>query len=337
MFHSAVMKLTAWYLLILMSTSLLFSLALYNISTSEVQDRLDELQSHFESGNLDINPYNEPNHRLFSAFRNDQRTQADHNILTSLIYVNLSVLVVGGVLSYALARRTLRHIEESHDLQNRFTSDASHELRTPLAVMKSELEVALKDPTLTKSEMREILESNLEEVNRLTKLSQTLLHMSRLDYSGLEFQAIDIGSVISDVDQRYDKNLDCIKLSLPKAQLFVKANPASIEELFTILIDNALKYSPQKSEINASLRAEGKQAVFIISNLGEGIPADKLPYIFDRFYRADNSRSDKGAGLGLALAKEIVAIHHGELSVSSARNKKTTFIVRLPVSRKNQA
>lgn len=338
MFHSAILKLTAWYLLILMSTSLLFSLAIFHEATSEVRDRLDELQSHLEApGGMDQRSYNPPSHRLFSQFRNDQREAASHNILITLMYVNLTVLVVGGFLSYALARRTLRHIEDSHEIQTRFTSDASHELRTPLAAMKTELEVALRDKGLTKDEMREILESNLEEVNRLTVLSQTLLHLSRLDYSALEFEPLDIGHVVSEVVQRYDKNLSRIDFTAPKETLSVNANPASIEELFTILVDNALKYSPPTSRIHMSLDQEGKQVVLTITNEGKGIPKDKLPHIFERFYRAEESRTDKGAGLGLALAKEIVAMHKGELTVSSTMNKETTFSVYLPSLRKSQA
>lgn len=333
MFKSAIMKLTAWFLLILMSLSLLFSISIYVISMNEVQSQLEEFQGLYESGNLEINPNTETNTRLLYAFLDQQHTQASVNILVGLVYVNLSVLVVGAALSYLLARWAMRHIEEPRILQNRFTSDASHELRTPLAAMRAELEVALKDPKLSKSDMRNILVSNLEEVKRLTELSQTLLYLSRLDYSSLEFQAVDLRSVINDVVQRYDKNLERIKLSLPKSPLNVKINPATIGELFSILIDNALKYSPKMSEISANLKTEGKQAIFEISNTGEGIPRDKLPYIFDRFYRGDDSRSDEGVGLGLALAKDIVSIHRGELLVTSRPNKKTTFVVRLPMKR----
>lgn len=335
MFRKAIIKLTAWYLLILMSLSLLFSLSIYLISINEVDSRIADVQNLVDSGSFDADPYSDTNSRLLNAFLENQRVQASANILIGLTYVNLAVLVVGAAMSYFLARWALRHIEQPRILQNRFTSDASHELRTPLAAMRAELEVALKDSKLSKSEMRKILESNLEEVNRLTQLSQTLLYLSRLDYSGLEFQTVDLGLVIRTVVQRYDKNSSRFKLSLPEAPLNVKANSSSIAELFTILIENAQRYSPIGSEISAALRTEGKKAIFEISNQGEGIPRDKLPYIFDRFYRGDDSRTDEGVGLGLALAKDIVSIHNGELLVKSTPNKKTTFIVRLPLKRKN--
>jgi signal transduction histidine kinase len=331
MFHSAVVKLTAWYLLILMSISLLFSLTLYNITTNELHDRINDLQSRIEAP--DVSPY-APNHRLFVAYSNEQREETQHNILITLAYVNILILLSGGMLCYLLARRTLHDIEQSHDAQSRFTSDASHELRTPLAAMRTELEVALRDPKLSKDEMRELLQSNLEEVNRMTALSQTLLHLSRLDYASLDFETVNLSTVVSDVIQRYDKNLNRIKFDPPKGQLAIKSNLSSIDELFTILVDNALKYSPEKSKIITKLTRQGRNAVFTITNTGIGISKEDLPHIFERFFRAENySRTDGGAGLGLALAKEIVAMHKGEMSVSSTKNKYTIFTVILPLAK----
>ena len=326
------MKLTAWYLLILMSTSLVFSIAVYNVSTIELGDKLANFQSRFEQP--EMAPFTEPSHRLFSAYRDTQRDEANRNIFLTLAYVNLLILCGGGVLSYLLARRTLRDIEQSHEAQSRFTSDASHELRTPLAAMKSELEVALRDPKLSKTEMRELLESNLEEVDRLTILSKTLLQLSKLDYASLEFERVNLGNLAAEVVQRYDKNASRIDLDLVKTPVTIKANQASIEELLTILVDNSLKYSPKDSKIQASVALQGKQAVFTITNSGPGIAEDKLPRIFDRFYRADESRTTGGSGLGLSLAKEIVSLHKGELSVSS-QTDQTTFRVHLPIFRKN--
>jgi signal transduction histidine kinase len=335
MFHSATLKLTGWYLLILMSISVLFSIGIYNVATGEIRNRLDQFQTKFEQP--DMMPYTVPGHGIFAAYRDDQNETANRNIMTSLVYVNLMILLGGGALSYALARRTLRQIEEAHEAQSRFVSDASHELRTPLAAMKSELEVALRDTKMTKDEMKQLLGSNLEEVNKLTTLSQTLLHLSKLDYASLEVGPVNLGDILDEVVQRYDKNANRITLKLPKDPILAKANASTVEELFTILVDNALKYSPKTGKISAALTRQGKHAAFTITNPGKGIPADKLPHIFDRFYRANESRTDGGAGLGLALAKEIVTLNKGELSVSSLVGKETSFRVLLPIFRKNQA
>lgn len=334
MFHSATLKLTGWYLLILMSISLLFSITVYNVAIGEVHDRLSELQDRLESPQFAPNA--DPNHRLFSAFRNNQRDMANKNIWTTLVYVNLFIFFGGGALSYMLARRTLKQIEESHESQARFVSDVSHELRTPLAAMKTELEVAMRDKKLAKNEMRELLESNLEEVNRLTVLSRTLLQLSKLDHTDLEIDLVDLNILVSDVVQRYDKNAKRIAIHLPAKPLKLQANSATTEELITILVDNALKYSPPASTVHIKLSRRNKHAQFEITNEGKGIDAKDMPHIFDRFYRADTSRSEGGSGLGLSLAKKIVELQDGELTVSSAPDQKTTFRFLLPLTRKSK-
>lgn len=116
--------------------------------------------------------------------------------------------------------------------------------------------------------------------------------------------------------------------------MIIRANQTSIEELLTILVDNALKYSPKASKITASLKLQGRHVAFAITNKGEGIVKENLPHVFDRFYRVNESRNDGGSGLGLALAKEIVALHRGELFVSSAKGANTTFTFLLPIIRK---
>lgn len=334
MFHSAILRLTGWYLLILMVISLLFSITVYNVSTSEVRDRLNDLQSRIEQpGSM---PYSNPDSRLYSAYKSNQYERANRNIWTTLVYVNLIIFFGGGVLSYMLARRTLGHIEEAHEAQSRFVSDVSHELRTPLAAMKTELEVALRDKKISKNEMRELLASNLEEVDKLSILSQTLLQLSKLDHNKLELAAVDISTMTSELAQRYDKNASRITVQSPSTPLKVYANTAILEELIIILIDNALKYSPEGTPITIKLARSGKRVMFAITNQGKGIPTEDLPHIFDRFYRADTSRTQGGAGLGLSLAKKIVELQHGELAVSSGTNQDTTFRFFLPSTSKNK-
>ena len=335
MFHSAVLRLTGWYLLILMVISLLFSVTIYNVTTSEVRDRLNDLQSRLERPGAipDINP--DP--RMYSAFRSNQYDMANRNIWGTLVYVNLIIFFGGGVLSYLLARRTLGHLEEAHEAQSRFVSDVSHELRTPLAAMRAELEVALSDKKLSKAGMQEILASNLEEVDKLSLLSQTLLQLSKLDHSKLDMTAVDLTTMTNEVAQRYDKNAARITVQAPATPLKVQANTSILEELIIILVDNALKYSPKDSPITIKLARSGKRVMFAITNQGSGIPAEDLPHIFDRFYRADTSRTRGGTGLGLSLAKKIIELQHGELTVSSAAGQDTTFRFYLPIERKKQA
>lgn len=322
MFRSATFKLTSWYLAIIIAVSLLFSLVIYTIATKEVSTRIDNWQT---------TPLYSISESKFISFREQQIHQAEASLIFSLAVANIAIWTIGGIGSYYLARRSLTPIEEAHEAQSRFTSDASHELRTPLATMRTEIEVALRDPHLSKQEMRELLSSNLEEVNKLTRLSQTLLQLSRLDHQGLQREKVSLREIAEAVIERLDKPEKRIVLKGNKSYKVV-ANRASIEELMTILLDNALKYSPAGSKVRMNFLSKKQFSGFEIINEGEGINPESLPHIFDRFYRLDSSRSNsgtKGYGLGLSLAKKIVELHGGELSVSSAPQHETTFTILL--------
>ncbi len=336
MFQSATIKLTAWYLMILMIISLLFSVIIYQVTSTEVNRRLEELQTGIQRQNS----FRAPPGLDVGSIRASQAHEASTNLIISLVYINVVILIAAGIGSYVLARRTLQPIEEAHEAQSRFTSDASHELRTPLAVMKTELEVALRDPKLAKTEMRELLESNLEEVDKLSRLSQTLLQLSRLDYDNIQKEELSLEATVRRIAKRFDKTGERIAFTAAKSAPSIIGNRASIEELATILIDNALKYSPSDSLVSIHVGKRAQKACLEVINTGDGISAEALPLIFDRFFRADTSRTGNGKngyGLGLALAKKIVEIHNGELSASSAPQHATTFTVLLPIISNSQA
>jgi two-component system sensor histidine kinase CiaH len=335
MFQSATIKLTAWYAGILMLISILFSIAIYQISLAEVNARITRFQDLVQTqtgqatvnsdGSLTIQSQLDPN----GQFRQEENHEASIALLIRLAYINLVVLAVGSLASYLLARRTLRPVEEAHIAQTRFVSDTSHELRTPLAVMKSELEVSLRDPALTKKELRDVLKSNLEEVDNLARMSETLLAMSRMDTKKLPKQVLDLRLVVKEAMSRFKQPSS--RLTLSGKPAYVIGNQPSLTELFMILIDNALKYSPAKSQVLITVGAKGTNAEVSITNDGDGIDAKALDHIFDRFYRADSSRTNsdqKGFGLGLAIAKQIADMHGAEITASSAPKEPTTFTYR---------
>lgn len=329
MFRSATFKLTSWYLAIIVAVSLLFSIVIYTIASHEIVARIEDWQA---------TPLYSINQSHFVMLREQQVHQAEDNLIISLAISNIIIWTLGGVGSYYLARRTLRPIEEAHEAQSRFTSDASHELRTPLASMKTEIEVALRDPKFNKNEARELLKSNLEEVNKLTKLSQTLLQLSRLDHGNIVREKVSLRKAALSISERFDKTGKRINIA-GQGAFNVLANKSSVEELMTILIDNALKYSPASSEVRITFLTKKQLVGFEITNSGDGIPPEVLPHIFDRFYRADTSRfnsSENGYGLGLSLAKKIIELNSGELSVSSAPGGDTTFRVFLQKFSKNK-
>lgn len=335
MFKSATLKLTGWYLAIVMAISLIFSVSIYQLNFHEINVRLENLQrglidsTLFPNVNFTDSP-NNPQNRL----RMDQSRQASDQMILALVYVNTSILILGGFGSYWLARRTLGPIEKAHEAQSRFTSDASHELRTPLAAMKAELEVYLRDKDLPIEEARELLESNLEEVDKLIQLSEMLLKMSRLDYDKLEKKQLDLVELLSQAMKPFARQKKRFDITTRKRALVV-ANDLALIELMTIFIDNSLKYSPEYSRVSIRIFERRTMTGFEIKNGGKPINEAKLPHIFERFYRGDSSRTESnknGLGLGLAIAKKIAEIHHGYIHVSST-DKETVFTLYIPNTR----
>jgi len=323
MFQSATLKLTGWYLLILMVISLIFSVAIYQTTTQEVNTRLEKFEHSLQViPGFAIQPA--------ETMRSGEADAAASHIIFGLVLANSMIFVVGGVISYLLARRTLRPIQDMHEAQSRFTSDASHELRTPLAAMRTEIEVALRDKSATKKDLEAVMKSNLEEVDKLTGLSQMLLDLSRLDHEKIKRTAVNLSTITSEVIKLHKVSPSRIAVKSTKKSVAL-GNEQAIRELISILVDNALKYSPKDSLVLINILRRDDKVCFEIINTGDGIDEKKLPYIFDRFYRGDTSRTNReGYGLGLSLAKKIVELSQGELSVTSTPGTSTIFTVLLP-------
>lgn len=334
MFRSATLRLTGWYLVILMSLSIVFSVAIYNITCNEVSMRLDRFQTTIQQSRGFIPP-----DITTMTIRDGELDKTQANLSIELFYVNFLILIMGGFASYYLARHHLSPIEKAHEAQSRFTSDASHELRTPLAVMKTELEVALRDKNASTADLKEILSSNLEEVDKLAKLAEMLLNLSRLDNTKLKLGPINFNKIAKNIIKDFGQPQSRIKLT-SKRQSTIKGNEMAIADLIKILIDNALQYSPKESQININIYNQDHMVKFEITNLGPGIQPDKLQHVFERFFRADKSRTggeQKGFGLGLSLAKKIVELHDGEIIAGSIPDLETTFTVLLPLYSNTQA
>jgi signal transduction histidine kinase len=318
-----------------MVISLVFSFAIYNLNYHEVNIRLENLQRGLMNTSVRPETVAKTNFQdEQDELRIDQSHQAAAQMILVLVYINAFILLVGGFGSYFLARRTLGPIEKAHEAQSRFTSDASHELRTPLAAMKAELEVYLRDDSVAYNGSKELLESNLEEVDKLIKLSEMLLKMAHLDYDKLEKKQIDLVEILPSAMKPFARSKKRFDITTRK-QAFISGNEAAIMELMSILIENAVKYSPERSRISIRIFERRTMTGFEIKNSATPISEEKLPHIFDRFYRADNSRTGSGKngyGLGLAIAKKITEIHHGYIQASSTE-KETSFTFYLPNSR----
>lgn len=336
MFKDAALKMAGLYLSILMLISVFFSLNVYQISVQEFDRGLrrppgSSIQRAGQTGpNQDLL-------RQLESERSEQYRDAKNRILNRLLVTNLLIFFGGGFLSYYLSKRTLAPIEEAHEAQNRFTADASHELRTPLAAMQSEIEVALMNPRLRLNTARDVLKSNLEELTKLTILSEGLLSLARFQNGKLDVSPIDLhgpiqGSIDTVTGLAKKKNIT-IKNDISK-KIVVLADGIMLKEAFVTILDNAVKYSAEKTEIDISSSIEGKTAVVKIKDQGIGIDASDLPHIFSRFYQSEMSRNKSfgsGFGIGLAIAKNIVDLHSGDISVTSERGKGSVFTIRLPL------
>ncbi len=327
--HARTIQLAASYLLIIMVMSISFSAVIYHTSAREIGRQLPPKSMYNQYISNDSDPFLEFLEARISAGR--------HELFIRLLLLNLFVLGVGAMISYILARRTLEPIEEALEAQSRFASDASHELRTPLASIQAENEVALRNTRLTLARAKELLASNLEEVTHLQRLSDGLLHLARQESYTVKTEPISL----SDITQ------ECINHSLRSAEgkhisiednvrdTMVYANASGLEQIINILLDNAIKYSPEHSTITLSSGTSGKEGSVQIHDQGPGISPKDLPHIFERFYRADPARSSQqvsGHGLGLALAEKLITQQDGRIDVKTKPGSGATFTVVLPLA-----
>lgn len=334
MFISARRKLTAWYLLILMSVSISFSVVIYRGMTAEI-DRFAQLQririeQRFDNAGIPRPPI---------VIDKEMIEEIKQHIVINFLGINGVIFIVIGGLSYFLAGKTLQPIQEMMEEQNRFVSDASHELKTPLTAMKSSLEVCVRDPKMTVSEAKQVLHDNIQDVNRLSSLSESLLTLLENHSSGrpLLFTKLNPKVIIVKAYNQMKHSADKKKIkihisSIPDKE--IKGNEDKLIALFAILIDNAIKYSADESTISISGGVVKKGLQLRVSDKGIGIEEEDIPRVFDRFYRSDSARSKAGAGgygLGLPIAKKIVELHKGVITIESTVNFGTTVLVWLPI------
>jgi heavy metal sensor kinase len=231
----------------------------------------------------------------------------------------------------------LDRLERSFSSQRRFVEELSHELKTPLAVLRGEIEVALKK-SRTPEEYAAVLRSGLEEVNRLAGLSENLLTAARYDSSTLTLEkaAVDLGRLVREAAADMaviaeEKNLG---LHVKAADGTVtRADPSRLRQLVLNLLDNALKYTPSGGAVSVAVVPEPGGARICVEDTGRGISARDLPHIFDRFYRVTEKNGAAGFGLGLTIARAIAEAHGGRIEVSSELGRGTVFSVFLPSSR----
>jgi two-component system, OmpR family, sensor histidine kinase CiaH len=332
MFESAVKKLTVWYVSALFIVCLAFSFPTYFIASNRLtQGALN--QTEILKG-LDGPVAVTSIPRQIALLRDEQLQRDRQQLFQTIVLANIFILCLGAYFSYRFAKHTLKPIEEAHDSQTRFTTDASHELRTPLATMQTEIEVALRDKKFDARAAKTVLKSNLEEIARLKNLSEQLLNLARLDSGELQKKVLSLSRLTEKEIVHLEK---CTKAPINRTvepNVVIQGDESLVRELLAILTDNAIKYAGQNPpEIAVSLQKKEGRAVLAVRDRGVGIKATEIPHVFDRFYRGTSAtrQNASGHGLGLSLARQIVEAHEGKITVTSTPNKQTTFEISLPV------
>jgi heavy metal sensor kinase len=244
---------------------------------------------------------------------------------------------LAGVLNGMLAR-----LETAVKRLSQFAADASHELRTPLAVIRTTAELALRRARPSEA-YRTALGEIAAESERMTQLVEDLLSLARSGTEAVQMPraVLDLRALVDGVSNELRPLAEArgvgIQTRLGEDAAFISGNRPALRRLFVILLDNALKYSPEGGEVLLRLSRErndvGSRVSVSIEDSGEGISADDLPHIFERFYRGDPARTRRnGAGLGLAIARSIAQAHGAEIEVESTEGKGAEFSVRLPLS-----
>jgi two-component system sensor histidine kinase CiaH len=332
MFKKARLKLTTWYLLIIMTISLSFSGVIFRSVTREFQRRLNLIERRLDLRGRGFNPPVGQT-RFFIQDIKESRQK----VLFILLYTNGVIFAFSALAGYFLAGKTLSPIEEVVEEQKRFVADASHELKTPLTALQTSIEVALRDKKLKLKDSKKILKESLEDIDSLKKLTNSLLSLARYQQdNNFTKERLDLKDVIENVYKKISPlaKKKKIQLKIKTKSVKISANKESLEKLITILLDNAVKYTPKNGKVTLEISKNKRYLKLKVKDTGIGIPERDIPYIFDRFYRADKSRSKlnlAGFGLGLSMAKRIVEMHNGSIKAKSSPKKGSTFTVKLPI------
>ena len=230
-------------------------------------------------------------------------------------------------------------LEQLDKSRNQFVSNASHELKTPLSTMKILIETLMYQDPFDPGMTKEFLTDVNKEIDRLNSIVSDLLTLVNIDAGAmkLKLEDVEMSSLLLEQTQRLSPlarengiELECAA----RDQMVVTGDRLKLQQVIYNVIDNAIKYTPRGGEVHCTLTRSGRTAVIRIQDTGEGIPAEDLPHIFDRFYRVDKARSREtgGTGLGLSIVKQIVLSHGGTIVPDSVLGKGTTFTIQLPLA-----
>ena len=235
-------------------------------------------------------------------------------------------------------RRAFETQRRFADAQQRFAADASHELRTPLTILRGEMELALSRPRAPE-QYQATLRSAMQEVARMTRIVEGLGFLARRDAGQMQAmpvrEDVDLAALSRRVVDEFTPQARDRRIALrcPRehtASAVVRGDADQLQQLLRNLIDNALKYTPPGGQVSVAVALAGEEGTLTVEDTGVGIAEADLPHVFDRFWRADKSRTGEGSGLGLAICAEIAAAHCGTLRVTSEVGQGSCFRLHLP-------
>ena len=302
------------------------------------------LKSNKESGKVDISNSNYSYLKANSPFGTKiafmERSQYDNmlfQLFKTLILIGFISLIILLLISIYLTNKSIIPIKETFEKQKQFIADASHELKTPLAIIKTNTSLILSHPDSTiKSQSKWINYIN-SQTDRMSELISEMLSLAKMDTAKnqLPLSPINVSKVIESMILMFDaviyeNNIE-LETNISK-NLFINGDKESLKKLFSIIMDNAIKYTDKNGNITVLLFSEKNKVKMIIRNTGEGISPENLERVFERFYRVDSSRDREtgGYGLGLSIASSIVKQHKGKIYAKSKVGEFTSFIIEIP-------
>ncbi len=224
------------------------------------------------------------------------------------------------------------HAERTLDAQRRFAADASHELRTPLTTIRGNLELLRRDPPIEDEDRKEVISDIVEECERLSRLVNDLMQLQRADAEWpLTSIRVRIKPVIEEIcrqARRIDPERPIVCDGLHDVS--IAGNRDALKQIILILLDNAIKYGGPGTPVTVTTDANPERVKITVSDVGPGIDPERLPYIFERFYRGVEARRGTGVGLGLAIARALVEAQRGTIEVDSTAGEGSSFTVTLP-------
>lgn len=249
----------------------------------------------------------------------------------------LLALVFSGVGGIVLTRQAMQPIEDSFQRLKQFTADASHELRGPLMAIKSNVKIALKYSEGMRDSDKAKFQSVDSAVSQMTHLTEDLLLLARTEQAPSQaHQPVDLGIILDSLLQLYTPQAEEKRIALKadvSENLYLLGDPVQLSRLFSNLIENALKYTPEGGTVEIQTGKEGYQLRVSVRDTGIGIEPENIKHVFDRFWRAKGDRHyrDSSSGLGLAIAQAIAKHHGGLITVTSKVGIGSCFTVRLPM------